>query len=122
MKLRTFESTLAIGALTLTLSGPAARPTASGETPKPPDASSTSAAAAAAVARAQRFAAAQDAWAAVCGGGAVEAGYRRHYAEHLTLYRAGQFAEARDLVRALLDICTRVYGKDYYTTRSTRQL
>jgi CHAT domain-containing protein/tetratricopeptide (TPR) repeat protein len=122
MKFRTVAAALAIGVLTLTLRGPAGRPTAASEGPKPADAPAKSAAAAEVVARAQQFAAAQDAWAAVCGGFAVEAGYRQHYVEYLTLFKAGQFAEARELVCALLDICTRAYGKDHYETRSTRLL
>src|SRR5919204_1004037 len=73
-----------------------------------------------AVERARQFANSLGAWGAVCGGGVGEVGAQRLYAKYLELWGADRFAEARDVVRAFLDVRTRMNGEDHFQTRSAR--
>lgn len=121
MRLLALPSALAAGALTLPLYGPAVQPPAPGQAKKPAGAP-TPALPDPVVEHARRFANSLDSWGAVVGGVAGETGTRQLYAKYFELWRAGRFAEARDLVRSILAVCSRTYGDDHYETRNYRTL
>ncbi|HET6574279.1 MAG TPA: CHAT domain-containing tetratricopeptide repeat protein [Fimbriiglobus sp.] len=118
MRLFALPSALAVGALTLPLHGLPAH----GQEKKPVEAPRPPARPDPVVEHARQFAASLDSWGAVCGGGAGLAGGQQLYAKYFGLWKAGRFAEARDLIRAVLAVSTRTYGEDHFETRNFRTL
>jgi len=118
MRRLALPSALAVGVLTLSLRGSPVpdqeRKPAEAPPPRPLTDSG--------VEHARQFAKSLDSWGAVCGGGAGLACSQQLYAKYGGLWSAGRFAEARDLVRALLAVSTHVHGADHFETRNYRTL
>jgi CHAT domain-containing protein/tetratricopeptide (TPR) repeat protein len=112
MRLPALPSALAVGALALTPHGSGGQPPAPAVAPPP------RVLADAGVEDARRFAKSLDAWGAVCGGPAGEAGARRLYARYLELWAEYRFVEAGEVVRALVAARTRMNGEGHFETRN----